>query len=232
MHEFLADEIVDPTVFPREFDQFSRFLDLCVADPTAATTMLVARNIDTKIIGEIVTRYSKEARRLQVDLKQERERLVLSVRHRMEAELVDVAGDIPFDEIDMLIELAVPKTNSVSAVVLGPPVYGAKSVEQVTVNLNPQYINHVHGIVAQEVSGNQNFGVAANELLQLIEAHAGAKAGELVSAVYQLEDLDLKRGDRLSAGQRLKAFLSSLSDKTLGVGFGVIQSYIEHKLGL
>ena len=98
--------------------------------------------------------------------------------------------------------------------------------------MRPQIIASVQGIVAQEVSGTQNVGVEASQLIDLIKLYGGSRATELTSAVYELEDGDAKQEDRLSARQKLKAFLYKSSGKIGDVALGVLQSYIESKLGL
>lgn len=56
------------------FQEFSCFLDLCANDPGAAEALLIQRKLGTSEITRILSKYSKEAKRLQIDLKHERER--------------------------------------------------------------------------------------------------------------------------------------------------------------
>jgi hypothetical protein len=234
MHEFFADESVDPALLSKEFEDFSRFLDMSAVDPASATRLLAQRGLQDQVIQEIVDRYSKEARRLQVDLKQDRERRVLSIRHRMEAELVDNAGsELDWDAIYELVDRAVPQLTGLSAGLgAGFPALQHVHASSVTVNVQPQFVNEVHGIVAQEVSGTPILSTEATELLSLVQQYAGSSTTELSSAVYELEDPDLKPADRIAARQRLRAFLASLEDKVVGVGFGMLQTYLERMVGL
>ncbi len=100
-----------------KFDEFSRFLDLCVSNPSAAEELLKNdKDVDSKVIYEIVERYSKEAKRLVIDLKHERERRMLGVRHRLEAELTEIVpSDFNWQIINHLVDEAIPRINGVSS---------------------------------------------------------------------------------------------------------------------
>jgi hypothetical protein len=234
VYEFFGDHALAPSTFPREFDEFSKLLDKCMVNPSDAIQMLADRSVDARAVHEIVERYAKEAKRLNVDLKHERERRVLSIRHRMESELVDVAGtQINWGELNKLIDLSVPSIGGVSSAIgFGNQIPATVIPSNITINLRPQIISSVQGIVSQEISGTQNFGVETSQLIDLIKLYGGSRATELTSAVYELEDGDARQEDRLSARQKLKAFLYKASSKISGVAFGVLQSYIESKLGL
>lgn len=231
VYEFFGDHSVSPTTLPEQFENFSRFLDECAVDPEAAKRTLSLLDVDQRSVVEIVERYSKEARRLQVDLKHERERKLLSIRHRMEAELVDEirSGD-DLAAIEQLVDLIIPQAQKLSpAALLGA---ASVSVESITVNVRPQIIGTVTGIVAQEMSGTQNFGPEPTQLLELIKLYGGASSPELTSAVYELEDSDAKAEARITAKHKLKSFLFRLGGKAGNVALGVLQSYIESKLGI
>ncbi|EMD9440939.1 hypothetical protein [Burkholderia cepacia] len=234
VYEFFGDHILDPATLPKEFDEFSKLLDMCITSPRDATEMLVGRSVDSQSVHEIVERYAKEAKRLHIDLKHERERSVLSIRHRMESELVDVVGaQTDWDELNRLVDLAVPRVDGVStAIGFGTPSPVAISSGGLTINVRPQIISSVQGIVAQEVSGTQNFGTEANQLIALVKRYGGSRATELTSAVYEVEDADANQADRLSARQKLKTFLYKTAEKTGDVALGILQSYIEKKLGI
>ncbi|MER8524817.1 hypothetical protein [Mesorhizobium sp. M1272] len=232
VYEFFSDEAIDPTRLREEFGDFSQLLDLCVERPREASLLLTGKNIDSLAVDEIIERYSKEARRLAVDVKHDRERKLLSIRHRMESELVDVEGGaaISPDDIEHLLEAIVPRQNTVGAL-LRPAAVG-QVPQNLTVNIRPQIIQTVHGIVAQEISGSQHLSFEAARIIELAQEHGGGRASEIVSAVHELEDVDLPDGDRLSAKQKIKRFLFALGGKVGDVGLGVLQTYIERKLGL
>lgn len=103
---------------------------------------------------------------------------------------------------------------------------------QFTVNLNPQIISTVNGLVAHEISGNVNLSENDQKLLTLIRDHGGSRAVELTSAVHELSDPGIPNPTRLSGAQKLKAFLYAIGPKLGGVAANVLQEYIEHKIGL
>jgi hypothetical protein len=234
VYEFFGDRALDPAALPKEFEDFSRLLDLCIVSPDAATQILEKRSIEPSAIRDIVERYGKEAKRLHVDLKHERERRVLSIRHRMESELIDVVGpDADWQSINQLVEASVPQVHGVtSAIGFSPAAPPELPSSRSIININPQIINTVQGVVAQQISGNQSFGLEANQLLDLISQHGGTHKAELTSAVYELEDRNAKPADRLSARQKLKRFVYKVADKCGDVAVGVLQKYIEGQLGL
>lgn len=234
VYELFGDHALDPALIPREFSQFSEFMAMCVADPARASTLLVDKRIDQRVVSEIVDRYSKEARRLQVDLRHDRERKILSIRQRMESELVDVVGSqISPEELQSCIDSIVPSVDSFAA-----PLHQVSSArlvggaQNVNYNYKPQIITGVKGIVAQEVSGTQNFGLEVDQLIELIRLYGGKQADDLTSAAYELEDVDAKHENRLSAKQKLVSFLIKTGGKVGDVALGVLQSYIESKMGL
>lgn len=210
-------------------------MDLCASDAAAAELMLKNKEVDPKEVMSILSRYSKEAKRLSVDLKHEREQKVLSIRQRLESELVDsIPGEMDWAAINSLVNLAVPQVNG---------VHGAIAVDQesmripysspnVTININPQIVDTVNGIVAKEISGDQHIGPEAQHLLELVRKYGGSDAQDLASSVHELEDPSAPKPGRFNAKQKLKKFLFAVAEKTGDVAAGVLQSYIEKQLGL
>lgn len=233
VYELVADKAIDPAAVAPEFENFANLLDLCAIDPERAVEVLMLRNIEEKAVYEIVERYSKEARRLLVDLKHERERRILSIRHRMESEFVDIAGvNSQWEELHKLVDAMVPKVGGVS-VPVGLGILGLSSnTSNVVMNINPQFINSVEGIVAREISGTILQTAEASQLLELIGRHGGENGAELKSSLYELEDSQAKLTSRLSAKHKLKAFLAKVADKSGDLAVGVLQSYLESKMGL
>ena len=232
-YEFHGDYSPGSPALSEDFHDFSRFLDLCVSDPGKAEELLRKMGVEAAEVVEILTRYSKEAKRLQTDLKHDRERNLLNMRHRLESELTDaLPGPQDWALINRLVEQAMPSAVIDNTYALGEAQQGGRSKSQVTVNVNPQIINTVNGMVAHEISGNLNLSQNDKELLELIKAHAGNRAGELTSAVHELSDPGIPKPTRLSGGQKLKAFLYSIAPKAGGVALSVLQEYIEHKIGL
>lgn len=231
VHEFFADRNLDSSALASEFTQFTETFDLALSEPSKAVDLLAARSIDRRTVQGIVDRYSKEARRLHIDLKQERERRLLSIRHRMEEELTDTVDPEAWNEIYELIDSSLPAVAGFSSAV-GAISSTSHEVPPIRIDYRPQIIQSVTGIVAQEVSGNTQIGPEASQLLEMIQMHGGSRAAELTSSVYELIDPDARKEDRLSAKQKIKAFLICAGKKLGDVAAGVLQAYVEKQIGL
>jgi hypothetical protein len=234
IYEFHGDAAPGETGLHSEFEEFSKFMDLCASNSNAAEALLTTKNINHKEIIDIVSRYSKEAKRLQVDLKHEKERKYLSIRQRLESELVDsVLTTTDWRSIESFINAAIPysgEMGSLLSLTHSPSNYIATD-GNLTVNVRPQIFQTVNGIVAQEIYGNQHLSQSDQQILSLIKAHGGTKTKELESAVHELADDSAPKTDRLSAKQKLKTFLIAAGKRTADVAVGVLQTYIENKLG-
>jgi hypothetical protein len=194
----------------------------------------VEQGADAQLVGRLVTDYSKKLRRITSDVRQERERKVLDIRHRLESELIEVASDAELSTIRLLVEQVIPSREDVANVLgLGTAKVGQFSPRDVVLNIRPQFINQVTGIVAQEVYGNQNIGPEPMQLLELIRESNAINALELQSAVYEIEDSSVSPEKRLSAARRLQAFLAKASakvgEKVLDAGISVLQAYVQTK---
>ncbi|HTZ48706.1 MAG TPA: hypothetical protein VMH20_14010 [Verrucomicrobiae bacterium] len=235
-YEFHSDELSPSPSLASDFYDFSQFLDLCLSLPSEAEALLREKNVDPKEIAEILARYSKEARRLQIDLKQDRERKLLGIRHRLESELAEtLPASTCWEEIDALIAAALPLPSAIGLAHLleGEP-RGMPKIHMVrpsSININQQIIGTVQGVVANEILGNVTLSSEDKELLKFIKEHGGEQSIELSSAVYLLSDESVPKATRLASGQKLKAFLWAIGKKIGDIAANVLQSYIERKLG-
>lgn len=237
IYEFHGSEPKGEIGLSKEFAEFAHFLDLCVDDPSAAEAILANKSVDSRRVSEILVRYSKEARRLHVDLKHERERKVLAVKHRLESELIDeIPDEIDWNAVNELIESTVPSMDggAGASLMLGGSshVFGSLGHANITVNVNPQIVGTVNGVIAQEINGNQNLGVQGQEILELVQKYGDPRANELITAIYEVEDRSVPKPDRLKAGQKLKKFLIEVARKGGDVATSVLQKYIENQIGL
>jgi hypothetical protein len=220
-----------------EFREFSHLMALFQSDTEAASGLVASKGINTHEIAKIVTRYAKEARRLQLDIKHEAEAKIVSIRHRLESELLDLdPSPEEWGQVATLVNQAVP---TVVGPMIGDALYLGRATQlpssstvNVTYNLRPQFINTINGVIAEEINGNQYFEPEHHRLLELVGQHGGAQAKELETSVYEIADEGVEKVDRLKAKQKLTAFLIELGKKTGDVAIHVLQSYIEKKLGL
>ena len=233
IYEFFGGDGVDPNLLPEKFDEFSSFMESCVSNPETAQALLESKDLNKTEIINLVERYSKEARRLHIDIKQERERKILAIRHGLESELSEyVRTDHDWDVIGRIVEASVPSARGVSSALTIDRKTQPTPSHNLTVNINPQIIESVNGVIAQQIIGDQHLGTDAKKLLEIIDQYAGKDKATLASSVHELSDESAKTEDRITAKHRLKGFLISVGSKIGDVAAGVLQSYIENQIGL
>jgi hypothetical protein len=219
-----------------QFQEFSHLLDLSMSNPAQAEEILRTKDIDRREIVPILTRYAKEAKRLQIDLKHEREQKVLAIRHRLESELIDsLPLGLDLDSIGQLVDSTVPPLLSINSAMSGNQVplhLNAASGSSITVNLKPQFIQAVNSVIAQEIEGDIHLTETDRKLLELIRQNAPDREQELSSAVRELADASAPKPGRLIAKQKLKAFLIQAGSKAGEIGIGLLQKYLEGQMGL
>ena len=236
VYEFHGHPRAGQTNLEADFKEFSRLMMLFDADSEAAATLLAQKGPNATEIARLLSKYSKEAKRLQLDIRHEAEAKAVAIRHRLESELLDVdPTPQEWEQIQRLVNSAIPSSTSMSGDVLA---FGrvtaptAKQPLQITYNVRPQFIGTVNGVIAEEINGNQHFGPEHHQLMELIAQYAGDRSKELETAVYEIADKGVEKVGRLRAKQKLTAFLVEFGKKTGEVAFGVLQSYIEKQLGL
>lgn len=230
--EFHGDEGTHNADMSKEFDGFFKFLDLCISNPSSAETLLQDKNLSSKAIHEILERYSKEAKRLAVDLKHERENKLLGIRHRLESELADiVTSDFDWQTINALVDSAIPRLDGIGSA-LGTYQSSPQLNSALTVNISPQIFNRVEGVVAQEVFGSQSCDENIKEFLKCIKEYGGDRVTELASSVYELADKDAPYSGRITSRQKLKKFLLSFGDSIGDSRTSNLQAYVESQLDL
>jgi hypothetical protein len=229
----LGEEDNDRQKLTKHFEDFTKLTDLCATDPSAAEEILKGTGANAREITQIISRYSKEFRRLQLDLKHAREEKILSIRHRLESELVDVVQPAQQGLIESTVNALIPEVvgNRVSQAMLLPFTKSNVSGQpNITLNFKPQFIEHIEGVVAQEVNGIAQLNNNDKALISLFEQHGGSKATELTSALQELNDDSAPEPGRVTAKQRIKQFLISAADKIGDAAAGVLQTYVEKKL--
>lgn len=237
IYEFHGEAPAGEADLSIEFQDFSRLMDLCATDTEAASSVLKSKNLNAREVTSILQRYSKEVRRLQLDIKHDAESKLVSIRHRLESELIDLAPTAQeWDAMTTLIGAVVPSfTSSLPApsraLSLQNVEVGARPAH-VTYNFRPQFVNTLNGVIAEEITGNQHFAPEQHQLLELIRLHGGTQAKQLETAVYEVADKGVEPVDRLRAKQRIKAFLLATGKKTGDMAFSILQKYIEGQIGV
>jgi hypothetical protein len=223
------------TGIDEQFQGFSQFLDMAVFKPEEAEALLHSKNVKSNEVIPILTRYAKEARRLQLDMKHDLEDKTLSIRHRMESELSDVMlSGVTDGLIDILIDQALPKIAGLSSVVnFGQRrLESIQSTASVTINIKPQIVHAMSSIVAQEIYGGVNMSVEDQQLLKMVREFRPNQEAEFTSCVRELADDSAPPLGRLAAQKKIISFLNWLGKKGGDVGMALLTSFITKKVGL
>ena len=206
-------------------------MTLCTTDPAKAELILLNKEVSHANIAQILTRYSKEARRLQVDMRQDREQKVLRIRHRLESELMDeMPSEADLTLIGSLVEQTIPSIVGPHSPLQLSTSGRSISANNLTLNVNPQFVETVNGIVAQEVSGDIDLNENDQELLKLFAEYGAQQQGELVSALRELKDESAPKPGRLTAKQNIVKFLGRIASKATDIGFDVLKAYVKKEM--
>jgi chromosomal replication initiator protein len=235
MYEFFADASIVGTDLQGQFDTFSSFLTLCADNPSAAVDLLAGMNLGRVASSDLVSRFTREGRRLQVDLHHERERRLLFLRQSLEQELVENGVDLrqlPGTELGALFEKLVPGPSAPESLTLLAGPLHVVHTPPITVNISPQIVSTLESKIEQNVQGTVHLSPEAKEILSLIDRFAGDDVVDLRSAVHELEDEDARPADRSAARHRLQSFIRQLGGSFQEVGLGLVEKYLERRLGL
>src|ERR1035437_2335577 len=232
VYEFFGDKDPEDLDLSQEFSSFSSFVTLCATNAPEAAAHLMQAGLSRTTASNFASRYGREIRRLNVDLRQEREQRILAICHGIETDLLDLEfGQGPIaTQIRGIVEKFVPDP---SAGTLKGMLELSQSPSggHFTISINQQVIGAVEGNVIQNIEGTINFGPRAKELLDLIRKHGRQEAVSLETAVYELEDRDAPLANRRAAKKRLREFLRQLGQGMQEVAIDILEKYIEAKLG-
>lgn len=214
------------------FNEFTKFLDVCVQDPNSAIKILEeTTEVPKESIPALVYKYSKEGKRLMIDLKQEREKKILSIKHQLETDITEyeIGANLP-----ELISQSIPMINSPSDLFNNGNYTKSQTVIINNNNNNQQYINKVEGIVSKEIHGNIDFTFEDRQLNEVIEQYAEDKAelALLKSAHNEMKDNGVSKSKKIVAWQKLQKFLGKVGEKVGDVGVDLLKKYLEGQLDL
>jgi hypothetical protein len=231
--EFFAvdSQVIRPDL-QEEFSNFGDFLTLCSVNPSAAAGQLIPLGLPRSAATEIVDRFGTEVRRLQVDLRQEREKRIMTIRHDLERQIVDsgiALQSVPSRQMQDLIEHLVPAPTAPESLALMAAQEIPGSPRALTFQINQQFIHAVESQVIQNVQGAVHVGSGARQLIELIAQFGGSEKTNLEASVLELEDVDSTRAERKSAKRRLQKFVSQLVGITHEVAVDLLEKYLESK---
>lgn len=231
IYAFHSDGRPEKATLASDFNEFKDFLDICVREPSKAEAILKGKGINSPEIDDILTRYSKEARRIQIDLKHSRESKLLAVKHKLESELIDfLPTDFDDRALSQIVDSIIPQPTGVASINTLPSTIEPPTNTSISLNVNQQFINKVQGVVSHAISGNITYSPEEKDILRLIDQHGQNKNAELVSSLNELKDPSVPKSDRVTAKQRLKKFLAGCSNKVGDMAFSILQKYLESQI--
>jgi anti-anti-sigma factor len=232
LREFYVDFFISGMDAQEQLNTFSIFLAVCSGSPSAAADLLQDMNVDRTLSLEIASRFSREIRRLEIDLRHERERRMLSIRHGLEQELMEsgVDPDQASSSQSRTLEGLVPLPTIQDSIGLLTGSRISMPTRSATVNINQQIISAFGNAVVQNIQGVNQFGPQAKEILSLIDRFGGNEAADLRSAIHEVEDDEALPYKRSAAGRRLLKFLGQLAGNVQDVGLDLLEKYLESRL--
>jgi len=223
--EFHSNTDVEPSSWSTEISQFQNFVAL-IDNTDAAVQVLKGMGLENTRAHELVAKYAKQARRLQLDVRYERQRKELAIREQFESELLDEAVMMTVGDIASIVDSLLPSgVTAQGQLALAPPA-------RPLVQINQQFIHRAEGIVAQHIAGNAILGVEATEIERLIAERGDQQAAALAEALRELADRGAPIPSRVRAKQKIKAFLLDLSGSVEKAAITVLQKWVEAQLGL
>lgn len=207
------------------YKEFTSFMDLCSSNSNEAIEIINKLNIDQVNKEKIIKKYIKESQRLLLDIKQERELKLITIKHRLQNELQE--AEIT-NELLNYIDNSIPNSESKNIFL------GSQVIQNQNIFINSQIIDKVDGIVCNELNGNINFKPEEQELLKLIEKYSEniTNATELKTALYELKDSASSKESKRNGWQKIYGFLGKVGDKVGDVGVALLTKYIEQQMNI
>jgi hypothetical protein len=208
---FSLDERIDESLV-----RFESFMETCSHDPEQAETMLESIGLRGPKATALVADYSKRYKRIKIDAKHEYEAKVLSIKQRLESELLDL--DIENVEYKPTTDLASITT-----------MYS--KTQPITINVHGNYIHLVDSIVANELNGDITYTQEDKQLVELFNTYAENMAAfRLKSELELLKDTSASVSNRTTAKQRIGGFLKKYAPVVGDTVVKGLLGYLEKKI--
>lgn len=222
---YSKEENITEDKFNSLFKEFSSFMDICASNPQEALRIINQLEDCNNTKNQIVHKYIKEAQRLLLDVKHEREQKVMTIKHRLEVEL---------QEYELSMDLNNYIDNAISNPKFESILLGIPNKTDCEITNKSVYINHVDKIIYQELNGNINLSNEDETLIEVIKKYSSSltEISDLQTALFELKDKGVSKEDKRSAWQKLYGFLGKVGNKIGDVGVSLLAKYLEQRLGL
>lgn len=227
--EFFGEEVGSQDAVRQDFAEFEMFLRL-IDDPNAASAMLVGLGVQPREADKLATRYARDARRVLLDARHERDRRMLAVQQQLESELSDENLPVTPNELSRLVESLVPL--SPLSLPLGAGSARPSATQTSNITINSQVVHRAEGIVAQHIEGDIAYGTPLDDLLTLIRGSVEQEDLAMEAAAKQVADPGAPTATRLKARQQLKTFLLRNAARLEEETFRTIWGWLESQIGI
>lgn len=222
--EFFGEGLSAGPGMSTELAEFNEFLGL-LDDPAAASAMLVALGVDPLRVDDLVARYVRDARRVLMDARHERDHKMLQIHQQLESELAEEDLPVSAHELTKLVQRLVPAPS----LALGAAALSGDRGPSVVINT--QVFERVEGVVAQNLNGPVNFGTPVDDLIKLIRTSEDHNRLALEDAVKQLADPGTPSSTRISARQKVRGFLIRNAGRIEGSMYNAIWEWVTGQIG-
>jgi hypothetical protein len=159
---------------------------------------------------------------MEMGLRHTRQKRILSLQQTLEGQLLDQGANpqgieaIQSMQIMSLLDQVIPLPTAASSLpAISAPIPRHSPVQVNMMTFNAEQVIYT---AIDSIQGTVNFGLEARQLLGLINQHAGAQAGRLITALHEVEDPGLPTGERATAKKKLMSFLADLAKKFPDIG--------------
>lgn len=182
------------------FSRFDSFMRICGDDPKQAESLLKQQGHSGAQSTKLVGTFSRDYKRLLLDTRHEYESKLLTLRQRMESEMIE--GNVSIQTPNLSAGLANLIPNADSSNVLNVTF---ENVSVVNTNLQTEIDQIVNG----SITYNDNDKLIQQLIMQNAE---GIESAQLMSDLDQLKDETVASTNRSTAKQRIIAFLRRAKD--------------------
>lgn len=188
------------------FVRFDSFMRLCGDQPDQAQKILIQQGISEQESLFLVERYSKDYKRLIIDMVHEFELKGILLKQKFETDLIEQGGQ----PVALLKNQNL--SNIISAIATGGNI--TVNVSNMLINNTQQIHNEAKNIINGDVICNKN----DKKIIELISKYAdGLEALQCHSDLEQLKDNSIDEPKRRNSKQRLLSFLKKAARKTIDI---------------
>ncbi len=198
------DKGIDIDIFQNDIHAFGEFMDLCIENPDLANEILDSKFKNNNEVKELINFFSKKYKRLSLDIKHQKERLKLSLNQEFENSIM---------ELDI---------QSNPAYLIGGSNIIVESFKDYKLESNSNLKFNLHFKYSEEEERIFQIALKYGEERDLMEVK---------SNVEILKDQDIPKREKISAKEKLKAFLIKAGRKSFkhaeDIGVKLLTKYLE-----